>query len=126
MGGLATYSAAWFKVFLDETPQSGGVDFHEMIFGEGADSLCHGGDGSMTACEVHDGSPSPSPPAPSPPAPSPPAPSPPSSFTCDQCEAQGYKKDECSCGVCGSFGLCTWTCSPGGARVACDQGASLV
>jgi len=54
---LATYSAAWFKVFLDETPQSGGVDFHDMIFGNGPDSLCHGGDGEMEHCSTHDGTP---------------------------------------------------------------------
>lgn len=53
---LGEYSAAWFKVFLDETPQSGGVDFHEKIFGKSADSLCNGGDGAMTSCEVHDAS----------------------------------------------------------------------
>merc|ERR1712224_631318 len=73
-------------------------------------------------------SPSPEPtptPVPTPPAPPSPTPTPPG-FTCDQCEAQGHKKDECNCGVCGSSGLCTWTCSPGGARVACDNGASLV
>jgi len=72
--------------------------------------------------------PTPSPPAPTP-TPSPPAPTPtptPSSFTCDQCVAQGHKKDACNCGVCGSFGLCTWTCSPGGQRVACDKGVPLV
>merc|ERR1711862_990153 len=49
-----------------------------------------------------------------------PAPTP-SGLTCDQCEAQGHAKDGCDCGVCGSFGLCTWTCQPGGARVACDK-----
>jgi predicted dienelactone hydrolase len=54
---LGKYSAAWFKVFLDETPQSGGVDFHEMIFGKGPDSLCHGGDGEMEHCSTHDGTP---------------------------------------------------------------------
>lgn len=55
-----------------------------------------------------------------------PTPSPvPSGFTCDQCETQGYKADECNCGVCGSFGLCTFTCQPGGGRVACEQSFSV-
>merc|ERR1711998_666000 len=52
---LGDFSAAWFKIFLDETPQVGNKDFHAMIFGNGRDSLCHGGDGSMTDCELHDG-----------------------------------------------------------------------
>merc|ERR1712032_853313 len=102
---LGVYTAAWFKNFLDETPQADGNDYHDMIFGTGSNSLCHGGDGGMTACEVHDGTPpAPTPPAPTP-APVPPAPTPaptptPSGLTCDQCEAQGYAKDECDCGVC--------------------------
>jgi len=54
-GKVALYSVAWFKVYLDETPQSGGVDYHEMIFGTGENSLCHGGDGRMVQCVVYDG-----------------------------------------------------------------------
>merc|ERR1712070_1066212 len=53
---LAPLTAAWFKIFLDETPQQGGIDFHDLIFGTGSSSLCHGGDGDMSECEVHDGS----------------------------------------------------------------------
>merc|ERR1711934_802071 len=67
-------------------------------------------------------------PAPTPfPSPVPvPTPSPlPSSFTCDQCEDRGYKADVCNCGVCGSFGLCTFTCKAGGDRVACEQNLSV-
>jgi hypothetical protein len=62
------------------------------------------------------------PPAPTP-VPTPvPTPTPtPSGFTCDQCQAQGHAKDACNCGVCGSFGLCSFSCSPGGGRVACDK-----
>ena len=113
---LGKWSAAWFKIYLDETPRADGHDYHEMILGTGSQSLCHGGDGTMTACEVHDGNP----PAPTP-APTPaPAPTP-SGLTCDQCKAQGHAADECNCGVCGSFGLCTFTCKPGGGRVACDK-----
>lgn len=121
---LGIYSAAWFKNFLDETPQADGNDYHEMIFGSGPTSVCNGGDGGMTACEVHDGDAPPAPPAPTPgPTPVPtPAPTPaPAGLTCDQCEAQGHGADACNCGVCGSYGLCTFTCTPGGARVACDQ-----
>lgn len=53
---LGMWSAAWFKVFLDETPQAGGVDYKTLIFGKGKDSLCNGGDGGMTKCDVFDGS----------------------------------------------------------------------
>merc|ERR1719253_1132109 len=54
---LATYSAAWFKVFLDKTPQENSVDYESMIFGNETSSLCHGGDGAMEECTVHDGVP---------------------------------------------------------------------
>jgi diketogulonate reductase-like aldo/keto reductase len=76
------------------------------------------------------GGPSPPPPTPAPtpaptlaPVPSPtPVPAPtPGHFSCDQCEAQGYKKDVCNCGICGSFGLCSFSCKEGGGRVACDR-----
>jgi hypothetical protein len=80
---LGKWTAAWFKVFLDETPQSGGVDYKKLIFGTDKDSLCHGGDGGMAKCDVYDGpGPAPAPPSPGPtppaPTPSPPAPTPPS------------------------------------------------
>jgi dienelactone hydrolase len=53
---LASFTVAWFKVFLDKTPQSGGVDFHGMIFGKDKSSLCGGGDGSMAQCTILGGS----------------------------------------------------------------------
>merc|ERR1719335_1453976 len=75
---LGKWTAAWFKVYLDETPQSAGVDYKMFIFGTDKDSLCHGGDGAMTKCDVYDGSPTPpGPPAPTPPAPPAPTPAPP-------------------------------------------------
>lgn len=115
---LATFSAAWFKVFLDETPQSGGVDYKAMVFGTGSSSLCHGGDGAMSGCKVYDG------PGPSP-GPSPPGPSP-GPFTCDKCQAKGFQPDTCKCGVCGSWGLCTWTCTPAAIRPACSKSTVVV
>merc|ERR1711998_190597 len=33
-----------------------------------------------------------------------------SMFSCDECEAKGYKADGCGCGYCGSYGGCGWTC----------------
>ena len=58
---LAQFSAAWFKLYLDKTPQALGLDFHEMIYGASAGvgagvgaghplSLCTGADGPMTQC----------------------------------------------------------------------------
>ena len=52
IGLLAQFTAAWFKIYLDETPQDFGLDFAEMIFGDGPESLCGGGDGSMQNCTV--------------------------------------------------------------------------
>ena len=54
---LATFTAAWFKIFVDETPQwtapnGTAYDFHEMIYGTGGDSLCGGGDGDMETCTL--------------------------------------------------------------------------
>jgi len=51
---VAPFSAAWFKIFLDKTPQADGFDYHDMVFGSGANSLCGGGDGDMQQCELHD------------------------------------------------------------------------
>jgi len=49
---LAQFTAAWFKVYLDLTPQAYGFDFADMLFGTGPDSMCHGGDGQMTECTL--------------------------------------------------------------------------
>lgn len=49
---LASLTAAWFKLYLDETPQRDGNDYHDLIFGK----MCGGEyDGAMEQCEVHDG-----------------------------------------------------------------------
>lgn len=78
---LAQFTAAWFKVYLNKTPKDKvstkqsqkvwhlvmcdvyyavhapthlqGTDFEEMLFGKTKDSLCGGGDGKMTKCELH-------------------------------------------------------------------------
>jgi hypothetical protein len=52
VGLLAQYSAAWFKVYLEETPQAFGLDFFSMLFGTDPGSLCGGGDGAMAACTI--------------------------------------------------------------------------
>jgi hypothetical protein len=49
---LAQFSAAWFKLYLDETPQAYGIDFNAMIYGTGEDGVCSGGDGDMTMCTI--------------------------------------------------------------------------
>jgi hypothetical protein len=35
------------------------------------------------------------------------------------CAAHNAKPDECGCGVCGSFGGCSFSCTPGSGRVKC-------
>ena len=49
---LAQFSAAWFKLHLDNTPRAYGIDFEAMIYSNGADGLCGGGDGEMTTCTL--------------------------------------------------------------------------
>jgi hypothetical protein len=49
---LAQFSAAWFKLYLDKTPEDFGLDFQSMIYGSGSDGVCSGGDGEMTQCTI--------------------------------------------------------------------------
>ena len=49
---LATFTVAWFKLHVDGTPSSLGMDWEALIYGEGSDSLCGGGDGEMAECSV--------------------------------------------------------------------------
>jgi hypothetical protein len=49
---MAQYTAAWFKIYLDDYTGGGPVDFHDMIFGSGPTSICGGGDGSMETCKM--------------------------------------------------------------------------
>lgn len=49
---LASYSAAWFKIYFDQTPQAYGIDFYNMLFGDDDTSLCGGGDGDMEQCTL--------------------------------------------------------------------------
>lgn len=38
-----------------------------------------------------------------------------------RCAAHGDKPDECGCGVCGSFGGCSFSCTAGAGRVKCPN-----
>ena len=49
---LALYTAAWFKLYIDGTPQWRGTDFDAMIHGNSTNSLCGGGDGATAECSV--------------------------------------------------------------------------
>ena len=49
---LALYTVAWFKLYIDGTPQWRGTDFDAMIHGNNSNSLCGGGDGAMEECSV--------------------------------------------------------------------------
>lgn len=49
---IAQFSAAWFKLYLDQTPVDFGIDFNGMIYGTGVSGVCAGGDGEMTTCTI--------------------------------------------------------------------------
>ena len=49
---LAFYTVAWFKLFVDQTPQAYGQDFQQLIYGTDKNSLCGGGDGDMKDCNL--------------------------------------------------------------------------
>lgn len=53
---LAQFTAAWFKVYLEGTPQAFGIDFDAMLYGSGPDSVCGGGDGGVKECTLLRGS----------------------------------------------------------------------
>jgi len=38
---------------------------------------------------------------------------------CSECVANGHEPDLCSCGYCGSFGYCSWSCGGSGSGVPC-------
>eukprot|EP01079_Euglenida_sp_SAG-EU17-18_P008027 gene8026-1433_t len=51
---MPQWTAAWFKLMLENKTQQYGLDFHSMIYGNSTqDSLCHGGDGPMEACTIY-------------------------------------------------------------------------
>ena len=50
------FTVAWMKVLMEGTMEEGGVNFEEMIFGDGDTSICGGGDGDVDKymCEIID------------------------------------------------------------------------
>mmetsp|Transcript_48816 Transcript_48816/g.144275 ORF Transcript_48816/g.144275 Transcript_48816/m.144275 type:complete len:102 (-) Transcript_48816:168-473(-) len=50
--GIALFSLAWLKLYGGG--ETFGVDWHSLVYGTGADSLCGGGDGTMDRCEVYE------------------------------------------------------------------------
>jgi len=47
------YTAAWFKVHLEEKREEFGVDFYDLIYGDSETSICAGKeDGEMKRCEM--------------------------------------------------------------------------
>lgn len=49
---MALFSTAWLKVHLDQTPESDGMHWDDLIYGTGSDSLCGGGDGPLAECTL--------------------------------------------------------------------------
>jgi hypothetical protein len=91
---LGRYTAAFFKLFVDNTTSDAGGDYEEMIYGRGPTSLCGGGYGTMSECDVGEEVPIPD------------------EFPCSDCSTYGFGSDGCGCGHCGSFGACTFSCDP--------------
>ncbi|GMH61521.1 hypothetical protein TrRE_jg6929, partial [Triparma retinervis] len=52
---ITQFTAAYFKLHLEKKKSEFGVDFEEMIYGGGENSICNGGDGVMEECDVRDG-----------------------------------------------------------------------
>jgi len=50
---LAQFTTAWFKWFMAAGGDDG-VDWEEMIFGTGENSVCKGGMGDVERCEIVD------------------------------------------------------------------------
>lgn len=49
---VAKFTSAWFKIHLEHVDKQDGDDYSSMIYGNGTDSLCGGGDGIMVDCTV--------------------------------------------------------------------------
>lgn len=49
---VGKFSAAWFKLHLELVDQQDGIDYASLIYGNGTESLCGGGDGVMVECVV--------------------------------------------------------------------------
>ena len=49
------FTAAWFKLHLQQRRTEFGIDFEALLYGTNgsATGLCEGGDGKMVSCEVH-------------------------------------------------------------------------
>lgn len=49
---LPQFTVAWLKLYLDDK-NTGDFDYHSLIYGNGTDSLCGGGDDEMKQCVVY-------------------------------------------------------------------------
>ena len=49
---FSQYTAAWFKLYLEGKKTEFGIDFDNMIYGTGEDSVCGGQDGAMAECTM--------------------------------------------------------------------------
>ena len=49
---LPQFTVAWLKLYLNDK-NTKDFDFHSMIYGNGTDSLCCGGDGDMKECVIY-------------------------------------------------------------------------
>ena len=49
---IPQFTAAWFKLHLENKTTEFDIDFEEMIYGNDTKSICNGGDSSMIKCET--------------------------------------------------------------------------
>lgn len=104
--GMLKYGVAGFLGIPFAAPPIGALRFKAPVSHPGWTGALDTTVGGPKCVQGAGGSsPSPSPPSP----PSPPHPAPPG---CDAwCSSHGHAADECHCGVCGSFGHCTFSCT---------------
>merc|ERR1711871_503461 len=49
---LPQFTAAWFKLYLEGKQHEYGIDFQDLLYGNGPHTLCGGGDGLMQNCSL--------------------------------------------------------------------------
>jgi hypothetical protein len=49
---LPQFTAAWFKLYLEGKREEYGVDFEDLLYGNGTHTLCGGGGGAMENCTL--------------------------------------------------------------------------
>jgi hypothetical protein len=51
---IPQFTAAWFKLHVENKKSEFGIDFEAMLYGNGTNSICGGDDGGMSKCDIRD------------------------------------------------------------------------